>query len=172
MTGLLPAWTALFPPGKGGADGVARGYKGKGVTIHLLVDARGIDVTVVNVDERSQVCPLLDSICIRTGKPGRPRCRPIQLAADKGYDSKELRAKFRARSLRPEIPKRVWLNRRQPPDRKLEKRVARYVVERAFSWCQRKFRRLATRRERLPVVFKGVLTVCLTLFWLPRILVG
>jgi IS5 family transposase len=155
---------------------VARGYKGKGVTIHLLVDAGGMplsfDVTAANVDERSQVCPLLDSICIRTGKPGRPRCRPMQLAADKGYDSKQLRAKLRARGIRPEIPRRVWLNRRQPPGRKLKKRVARYVVERAFSWCQRKFRRLAIRWERLPVVFKGFLTLGFTLFWLPRLLVG
>jgi hypothetical protein len=66
----------------------------------------------------------------------------------------------------------VWLNRRQPPGRKLKKRVARYVVERAFSWCQRKFRRLAIRWERLPVVFKGFLTLGFTLFWLPRLLVG
>lgn len=155
---------------------MARGYKGKGVTIHLVVDARGMplsfDVTAANVDERSQVCPLLDSICIHTGKPGRPRSRPKQLAADKGYDSKELRAKLRERSIRPEIPRRVWLKRRQPPGRKLNRRVARYVVERAFSWCQRKFRRLAIRWERLPAVFKGFLTLGFTLFWLPRLLVG
>ncbi len=136
------------------------------------VACRCLLITAANVDERSQVCSLLDSICIRTGKPGHPRCRPIQLAADKGYDSKELRAKLRERSIRTEIPKRVWLTRRQPPGRKLEKRVARYVVERAFSWCQRKFRRLAIRWERLPVVFKGFFTLGFTLFWLPRLLVG
>ena len=30
---------ALFPPGKGGGELVEYGYKGKGVTIHSLVDA-------------------------------------------------------------------------------------------------------------------------------------
>ena len=31
--------TALFPSGKGGVAEVAYGYKGKGVLIHLLVEA-------------------------------------------------------------------------------------------------------------------------------------
>jgi hypothetical protein len=32
---------ALFPPGKGGGQGVDYGYKGKGVLIHLIVDKNG-----------------------------------------------------------------------------------------------------------------------------------
>jgi len=84
---------APFPPGKGGGDGVSHGFKGKGVLIHSLVDAQGmplaVDVTCAKSSEREQVFPLLDSIDIHTGKVGRPRSRPAQLAADKGYDSKE-----------------------------------------------------------------------------------
>lgn len=79
---------ALFPPGKGGGKGVDYGYKGKGVLIHSLVDANGlplaVSVTSAKESEREQVLPLLDSITIKTGKPGRPRSRPENLAADKG----------------------------------------------------------------------------------------
>ncbi|MBD2729730.1 hypothetical protein H6G96_26290 [Nostoc sp. FACHB-892] len=41
-------------------------------------------------------------------KRGRPRKRFKVLAADKGYDSKQQRASQRIRSIRPQIPKRVW----------------------------------------------------------------
>lgn len=79
---------ALFPPGKGGGQGVARGHKGKGVTIHLVVDAQGAPlafrVTAANVDECSQVCDMLDCIKALSGHKGRARKRPKQLAADKG----------------------------------------------------------------------------------------
>ncbi len=36
---------ALFPCGKGGLAGVAHGYKGKGILIHLLIDADGMQLT-------------------------------------------------------------------------------------------------------------------------------
>ena len=86
---------AAFPPGKGGGEGVEYGYKGKGVTIHSVVDAQGmpiaISVTAANASERDQTIKMLDGIKIQTGRRGRPKTRPKQLAADKGYDSKELR---------------------------------------------------------------------------------
>lgn len=37
---------ALFPPGKGGGEDVDYGYKGKGVTAHLLVDGNGMPLSV------------------------------------------------------------------------------------------------------------------------------
>ncbi|MGX9727598.1 MAG: hypothetical protein ACTFAK_09855 [Candidatus Electronema sp. VV] len=45
-----------FPPGKGGGTEVDYGYKGKGVLIHLLVDADGMPLSAcsapANKDER------------------------------------------------------------------------------------------------------------------------
>lgn len=152
-----------FPPGKGGGKGVARGYKGKGVLIHSLVDQHGMplacSVTPANGSERGQVFILLDQVSLRSGKVGRPRKRPKQLAADKGYDSKALRSQLRKRGIRPEIPKRVWKKRRKPRGRKLQKKIKRYVVERTFAWYQRKFRRLVVRWERLPSVFNGFVSL-------------
>lgn len=144
--------------------------------IHLLTDGQGMPLatstTPANASEREQVLPLLDSIRIRTGKPGRPRARPKQLAADKGYDSKALRQALRKRGIRPELPKRVWKNRKQPPGRKLIKRVARFVVERCFSWFQRKFRRLVVRWERKPHIFNALVTLGAIMIWLERLLTG
>ena len=85
---------ALFPWGKGGGEQVNYGYKGKGVTIHSLVDGEGnplaVLVTVANESERGQVLPLLASIQIQTGEVESPRQKPTNLATDGGYDSDEL----------------------------------------------------------------------------------
>ena len=85
---------AVFPSGKGSGEQVNSGYKGKGVTIHSLVDGEGnplaVLVTAANESEREQVLPLLASIQIQTGKVERPRQKPTNLATDGGYDSGEL----------------------------------------------------------------------------------
>ncbi|KOR30749.1 hypothetical protein TI04_04330 [Achromatium sp. WMS2] len=67
---------ALFPPGKGGGDGVvAYGRKGKGILIHAITDAAGMPIasctTPANGDERAQVIPLLDAVKARIGKVRR-----------------------------------------------------------------------------------------------------
>jgi hypothetical protein len=38
---MVPS-TALFPPGKGGGEGVARGGKSKGILIHSLTEGSGM----------------------------------------------------------------------------------------------------------------------------------
>ena len=113
---------ALFPPGKGGGEGVAYGYKGKGILIHTLTEASGLPLanrtTPANGSEREQVLPLIDSIKIQTGKRGRPKKRLAVLAADKGYDSQEKRAALRQRGIRPQFPKRVYKTKKhkgRPP---------------------------------------------------------
>ena len=165
---------ALFPPGKGGGSEVEYGYKGKGVTIHSLVDRKGdpivVTVTSAKGSEREQVLSMLDNIDIKIGEVGRPRSRPDNLAADKGYDSKELRKELRRRGIRPELPKRIWKNRRQPRGPKLQKKVKRYVVERTFSWYQRKFRRLNIRWERNPTYFKAFVNFGFIMMWMQRLL--
>ena len=91
----MGSWTALFPPGKGGGEGVAYGGKGKGVLIHLMTEGNGIPIrfctTPANGDERQQVLPLLDPIKVKTSVVGRPKKRFKVLSGDKGYDAKWLR---------------------------------------------------------------------------------
>ena len=56
----------FFSSGKGGGEEVEYGYKGKGVTSHLLVDSEGrplaITTTSAKGDERDQVDPLLKKV--------------------------------------------------------------------------------------------------------------
>ena len=95
----------LFPPGKGGGEGVNYGYKGKGILIHSITDANGMPVVAIttpaNGDERQQVLPLLDKIRLATLKRGNPKRRPKVIAADKGYDAKWLRHNLRTKGIRP-----------------------------------------------------------------------
>src|SRR5215471_7815655 len=103
---------ALFPPGKGGGEGVARGGKGKGILIHSLTEWHGMPlanrITPANGDERAHVLPLLDAVKVHTGKRGRPRKRLKVLVTDKGYVAKALRQQLRQWGSRAQIPKRVW----------------------------------------------------------------
>ncbi|WP_009630204.1 hypothetical protein [Synechocystis sp. PCC 7509] len=60
----MARWTGLFPPGKGGGEDVAYGYKGKGILIHTLTDGNGMPLsnttTPANGSERQQVMTLID----------------------------------------------------------------------------------------------------------------
>ncbi len=113
---------------------------------------------------------MLDSTEFKTSKPARPRKRPEQLAADKDYDARWLRYEHRKRGIRPEFPKRVFRRaKRKTPGPKLEKRVARFVVERTFSWYQRKFRRLVVRWERKPENFQAFVLLGFSWIWLQRL---
>ena len=53
----------FFSSGKGGGEKVDHGYKGKGVTTHLLVDGLGQPLATTSTgasgDERQEVIPLL-----------------------------------------------------------------------------------------------------------------
>lgn len=73
---------ALFPPGKGGTEGVKYGHKDKGIIIHTLTDGNGMPnrnrTTPANGIERDQVIPLLDSVKVKTNRPGRPDCVPLR----------------------------------------------------------------------------------------------
>ena len=86
-------------------EGSAFGRQGQGLLILTLTDADGRPLatrtTPANGDERTQAIPLLESLRIRTGKRGRPRKRLKVLAADKGYDAKDLRHRLRKRGIRP-----------------------------------------------------------------------
>ena len=100
-----------FPPGKGGGEEVAYGRKGKGILIHTLTGGGmplANSTTAANGSEREQIFPLLDSVKLKTLRPGRPKKRVKVLAADKGYDSKDKRSALRKRGIRPQLPKRNY----------------------------------------------------------------
>lgn len=164
---------ALFPPGKGGGEDVAYGYKGKGILIHTLTDGNGMPLanctTAANGSEREQVMPLLNSVTVLTNCPGRPRKRVKVLAGDKGYDSKDLRADLRKRGIRPQLPKRVRKTKRNL-GRPIKMSVPRFQMERCFAWFQRKYRRLVVRWERISACFNAFISLATIHIWINRIL--
>src|SRR5919201_1889431 len=137
----MAPWMALFPPGKGGGEGVAHGGKGKGILIHSLTEGHGMPlanrVTPANGDERAQVVPLLDAVKVHTGKRGRPRKRLQVIATEKGYDAKTLRQQLRKRGSRAQSPKRVWKTKKHR-GRPIKHVVPRFQAERTFAWFQKK----------------------------------
>ena len=161
-------------PGKGGGEDVGHGYKGKGLTVHALVDGNGMPLSMTSTpasgSERNQIEVLLDAVDVRTGRVGRPKKRPDALQADKGYDSRELRNRVRSRGIAPMIPRRTWPNRKQPVGRPPSKPVDRWKVERTFAWLQIKYRRIAVRWERKNKYWRGFLCLAQSLLWLERIL--
>ena len=91
---------------------MAYGRKGKGILIHTLTEGNGMPIanltTAAKGSEREQIFPLLDSVKLKTLKPGNPSRKVKILAADKGYDSKGKRLALRKRGIRPQLPKRNY----------------------------------------------------------------
>ena len=168
-------WTARVPPGTGGGEGMAEGRTGNGLLIHSLTDAAGLPWSTRTPpapgDERAQVLPWLDTRHIRTGTRGRPRQRVKGRAADHGDDAKALRQRRRRRGSRPQIPQRVWQSR-QPRGRPSKTAVPRCQAERTFAWCQRKYRPLVVRWERLAAGFAAFLAIATIQIWLQRFIAG
>jgi len=166
---------ALFPLGKGGGEGVARGGKGKGILIHTLTEANRIPLanrtTPANGDERAQVLPLLDAVKVRMGHRGRPRKRLKAIATDKGYDAKALRQQLRKRGIQAQLPKRIWKTKK-PRGRPIKQVVPRFQAERTFAWFQKKYRRLVVRWERIAACFEALLATATIHIWISRFIVG
>ncbi|WP_206759159.1 IS4/IS5 family transposase [Nostoc flagelliforme] len=119
--------------------------------------------------ERDQVIPLLDSVKVKTNRPGRPRKRVKVLAADKGYDSKDKRAALRKRGIRPQLPKRIWKikkNRGRP----IKISVPPFQQECCFAWYQKKYRCLVVQWERISDCFNAFLSLATIHIWINRIL--
>ncbi len=141
--------------------------------IHTLTEGNGMPlanrITPANGSEREQVMPLLSSIRVKTNSPGRSRKRVKVLAADKGYDSKNLRAALRKRGIRPQLPKRTWKTKKNR-GRPIKISVPRFQQERCFAWFQRKYRRLVVRWERISAYFNAFVSLATIHIWINRIL--
>jgi transposase len=75
---------------------------------------------------------------------GRPRTRPKELVADKGYDSGPLRSHLRRRGIKPCIPERRGKKPRPGRKADLAGYGQRWKVERTYAWLSN-YRRLVVR---------------------------
>src|SRR5688572_21860926 len=126
---------------------------------HLICDAGGIPLAVSltggNRNDVTQLIPLVDAVPPIRGRRDRPRRRPRELFADRGYDHDTYRRQLRARGITPRIARRdvahgSGLGRH------------RWVVERGFAWLHA-FKRLRTRYERRADIHLGLLQLACAL---------
>jgi transposase len=121
------------------------------LTYHLIVDARGIPLAVSltggNRNDITQLIPLVDAVPPIRGRRGRPRRRPRELFADRGYDRDSYRRQLRQRGITSRIARRGVAH-----GCGLGKQ--RWVVERGIAWLHG-FERLRTRGERRADIHLG-----------------
>ena len=119
----------------------------------MITDAQGIPLvailTAANVNDITELIPLVDAIPPLQGKRGRPRRRPESLYADRGYDSNAHRQQLRDRHIRPFLGRR----RRSHGSGLC---IYRWVIERTLSWLHQ-FRRLRGCYERRPDINQALL---------------
>ncbi len=99
-----------------------------------------IRLTGANVNDVTQLRPLVEAIPSLRGGLGRPRHRPEAVQGDRGYDCEAHRQWLHRKKIRPLLAKR-----NTPQGSGLGK--TRWVVERTLAWLHH-FRRLRLRWER------------------------
>ncbi|MEM8739822.1 MAG: IS5 family transposase [Planctomycetota bacterium] len=151
---------------------MGRSRGGFGSKLHLLTCGEGVvlaaTLTAGQAHASKQLEPLLDRV-----KVGR-RQRGRAVACDRAYDTPACRPAIRRRGMRGVIPaKRLAPGKRRrrrgrPPkfDRRLYPR--RNVVERTIGSLKR-FRRLATRYEKLAVNFMAFVQLAITVLLIRKL---
>jgi transposase len=142
---LIDATFAKAPEGgeDTGPNPTDRGRSGS--KHHVLTDARGIPlaatVTAANVNEVTQVFPVLEAMPPVGGKSGPKRQKPERLQGDRGYDAEPVRERLRGRGIIPVLAERYTAHGTGLG-------VLRWFVERTNSWLHQ-FGRLRRRLDRL-----------------------
>ncbi len=117
---------------------------------------------------------LLERLRVPRRGPGRSRTRPDALLADKAYSSRGHRGLLRGRGIKAVIPERAdQQNNRlrrgsaggRPVGYDTEMYKARNVIERSYERFKQ-WRGLATRYDKLAVVFRGGAVLRSIVLWL------
>jgi transposase len=157
-----------FPPAPGGGEKINHGYKGKGVTLHMLTDFFGnplaLSTTPANGNERLQVEKLIEMTNIM------PTKKMIILQADKGYDCYWLRDQLIKKNIFPYIPYRKNNNNSKSYKTTFQIKSVRWKVERTFAWIKRKCRRLLMRWERINLIWKAFVVLAGIFMWIENLL--
>ncbi len=123
----------------------------------------------------SPVLPaLLAELRVNSHRPGRPRTTPVSLRGDKAYSARGHRALLRSRGIRAVIPEPAdhVANRRRkgsaggrPVSFDAENYKQRNVVERFFN-RMKNWRGVASRYDKLAIVFRGSVVLAAIVDWL------
>ena len=118
--------------------------------------------------------PLLAQLAVRRVGPGRPRTRPDAVLGDKAYPSRAIRTELRSRGIRAVIPqpsdqiahrKKRGSAGGRPPSFNATAYKGRNVIERSFN-DHKQWRGIATRYDKLAVVYRGAVVLRAITIWL------
>ena len=156
---------------------IGRSRGGVTCKIHLAADGAGrplgLLLTSGNAADTTYFTEILDTISVRDGRPGRPRCRPDRVLADKAYTSAANRTFLTARGVKVTIPARedqkAGRARRgsrggRPRGFDAAAYRGRNVVERCFNKLKQ-WRGIATRYDKTARAYLAGLTLAATLIW-------
>jgi transposase len=124
---------------------------------HVITEGGGIPtaykLTGGNVNDVTQLLPLVEAIPPVRGKRGRPRRRPDSLYADRAYDSDKHREELRDKGIDPQIAQRGT-------DHGSGLGTIRWVVERTIAWYHgmKRLRVRWERRDDIHEAFLGLAT--------------
>ncbi len=120
---------------------------------------------------------LLEHLRVERCGPGRPRTRPDAVLGDKAYSSRAHRARLRARGIKTVIPEPTDQIRNRtrrgsrggrPPAFDAQSYRGRNVVERSFNTVKQ-WRGLATRYDKLAIVYRGAAVLRAITIWLKHL---
>ena len=147
-------------------EALGRSRGGLTTKLHLACDGKGRPLSVVVTPgqrhESTQLEAVLGAIRVkRPGEVGRPRKRPQQLVADRGYSYPSCRLLLRRRGIRHTIPERPG----KPPGFDLDIYRKRNVAERCVNRFKQ-WRGIATRYEKRAVNYRAMVVIAALMIWL------
>jgi transposase len=158
---------ATFTKACGGGDGIGCTRAGKGVKIMVLVDARGLPVSVDTLSaspHESQLIQRLFDFMLTEEMPQR-------VIGDKAYDSDHLDAELAQQGVELIAPHRRGRKAENVTQdrRRLRRYKRRWKVERTIAWLKN-FRRLCIRWEKSTQLFSGFLHFSCAILLLKQVL--
>ena len=119
-----------------------------------------VEVTAGQRQESTQFERVMDQVRI-PGRRGRPRCRPVRLAGDKGYSYPRIRRWLRRHGIKGVIPRR---SDQRPDDKRhrfdRESYRRRAVVEQCVGWLK-ECRAVGTRFDKLAVNYRATVQLAM-----------
>jgi transposase len=141
----------------------------------MVADGQGLPIGLQVASARPHERTLAESILATINVPqrrGRPRTRPRELIADRGYDSQVFRQRLRRRGIKPTTPtieRRRHRPKRGRPIRPGPSYRHRWKVERCFAWMDN-CRRLVVRYEHYVERYRAFCLLAIILWCLNLIL--